>query len=574
MSVSRRKFLKGASLSSASLMLAHGRVVEAQEQPYRRFEDLYRNKWTWDRVGRSTHGTNCAGNCAFNVYVKDGVVWREEQQGGYEPSGEDVPDYGPRGCNKGLRHAKYMYGKQRILYPLKRVGERGEGKWERISWDQAAEEIADRIIDVSIEHGPDAISAGSGTQMSVKIASMASLMRFANITGVTVPEFYSGVGDLPTGVYMTTGMVYVGDTMASVYKSKCCFVWMANPAVTRIPDAHFFWEAKYNGCKVIAVSPEFTPTAMHASTWVNPKPGTDTALAMAIVHEIITNDAYEAEFVKEQTDLPLLVRTDTGEFLRETDMSLVAELAVRDNVFYLWDEETGKPVIAPATGLSDPPIGRKRRKYETLDLGDIKPALEGKWTVETRHGPVEVTTAFEILKVKAAEHAPEIASEITGVAPSVIRKIAKDFYTAKPGMIYTGYAACKWLHGDMLQRAFILMLALTGNFGKEGSGLQISNAPELPNLTAYAFAGVGPASRVISGTMWDYEQGNMKQLTADMYGEELAEEYDAHYEESIREDYFPAMLKRPAGGWVFSAAIMGPIGARQVSNGGKKRCWG
>ncbi len=96
-----------------------------------------RNKWTWDRVARGTHGTNCTGNCAFNVYVKNGIVWREEQQGEYGRSGDDTPDYGPRGCQKGLRHAKYMYGKQRVLYPMKRVGERGEGKWERISWDQA-----------------------------------------------------------------------------------------------------------------------------------------------------------------------------------------------------------------------------------------------------------------------------------------------------------------------------------------------------------------------------------------------------------------------------------------------------
>ena len=92
---------------------------------YRSWEDVARKKWTWDKVSRSTHGTNCTGQCAFNVYVKDGVVWREEQQGEYGAS-SDAPDYGPRGCQKGLSHSRYMYGKQRILYPLKRVGERGE----------------------------------------------------------------------------------------------------------------------------------------------------------------------------------------------------------------------------------------------------------------------------------------------------------------------------------------------------------------------------------------------------------------------------------------------------------------
>ena len=81
---------------------------------------------------------------------------------------------------------------------------------------------------------------------------------------------------------------------------------MSNPAATRIPDAHFFWEAKYNGTQVIAVSPEFTPTAMHSSLWLNPKPGTDAALAMSMVQVILRENLYQADYIKEQTDLPFL----------------------------------------------------------------------------------------------------------------------------------------------------------------------------------------------------------------------------------------------------------------------------
>ena len=64
-------------------------------------------------------------------------------------------------------------------------------------------------------------------------------------------------------------------------------IWFCNPAVTRIPDAHFFWEAKYNGTEVISISPDFNATAMHASKWLNPKPGSDIALAMAMIETII-----------------------------------------------------------------------------------------------------------------------------------------------------------------------------------------------------------------------------------------------------------------------------------------------
>jgi len=163
----RRQFLKGSG--GGLLALKFGAANALDDTPaYGRWEDIMRNKWTWDRVARGTHGTNCSGNCAFNVYVKNGIVWREEQQGEYGHSSPDTPDYGPRGCQKGLRHAKYMYGKQRVLYPMKRVGERGEGKWERITWDQAMNEIADKFIDYTLEFGPGSITQGAGTQAAMK----------------------------------------------------------------------------------------------------------------------------------------------------------------------------------------------------------------------------------------------------------------------------------------------------------------------------------------------------------------------------------------------------------------------
>ena len=540
----RRKFLKGSASAGLILSYAKPNQVFANES-YRTTEDLYRKKWTWDRVVRGTHGTNCSGTCAFNVYIKNGVVWREEQQGQYEMIG-DAPDPGPRGCQKGMRHHKYMYGKQRVLYPLKRVGERGEGKWERISWEQATTEIADKFLDYAIEYNPECISYGSGTQMSVKMASFAGHLRFSNITGVTVPEFFSGVGDLPTGSYMTLGQVYTGDTFASVYKSKCVMVWMSNPAVTRIPDAHYFWEAKYNGTQVISVSPDFNPTAMHSSLWLNPKPGTDSALAMAMVEVIVKEKLYQTDYIKEQTDLPLLVRTDTKEFVRREDLSLYGLLAVADNVYYMWDEVTNKIVQAPGTGRGDKPFGRDRRKYGTLALGDIQPSLEGRWIVNTLDGEVEVTTVFELLKEECKNYTPEKSSKITGVNAEVIRKTARIFANAQPGMIYAGYAACKWLHGDLLQRAMLLMLALTGSTGKEGGGLQVANAPVARGMNQFGFSDVGPALRLISATTWDYDHADMKDLNERMYGKQLADNFDKHYKKSIEEDWFPDYSK---SGW-------------------------
>ncbi len=547
----RRRFVQGSGALALGLSLkyapAGAQVPTAPAQPYGRWEDLMRQKWTWDRVVRGSRGINCTGHCAFNVYVKNGIAWREEQQGEYGRSGEDTPDYGPRGCQKGVRQAKYMYGRQRVLYPMKRIGKRGEGKWQRVSWDQAVDEIADKIIQHATESGPDSITMAMGTQMILKRAAFTALFRFCNITGIVCPETFAGVGDLPVGAYMTLGYELPGDSMAAVFKSKCCLVWVCNPAVTRIPDAHFFWEARYNGTEVITIAPEFSASAMHSSRWVNPKPGTDTALAMAMVQTIIADRKHiEWDYLREQTDLPFLVRLDTKKFLRGTDLGVAGEKA--DTTFYFWDENSGRPLAPPSTGYGQV-AGRagEVQSETTLQLGAIRPALEGRWTVSTADGQkVQVTTVFELTKdLCNREYTPEKARAITGVHPDVTRQVARAFAASGAGMIYAGYRSCKWLHGDKLHRAWLLMCALTGNTGREGGGMQTTQLGKADGILKAVFEGVGPRLKVAAISVWDYAKGDGKALNSAVYGNELAEHYDKHYRESISRGWLPDYGNKP-----------------------------
>jgi DMSO reductase family type II enzyme molybdopterin subunit len=546
----RRQFLKATGATAAALSLKYmpGTALAQAAPPaaYGRWEDLMRQKWTWDRVVRGSRGINCTGHCAFNVYVKNGIVWREEQQGEYGRSGDDTPDYGPRGCQKGLRHAKYMYGKQRVLYPMKRVGERGAGQWERISWEQAASEIGDRLIQHATESGPDSITFAMGTQMILKRGAFSALFRFANSTGIVIPETFAGVGDLPVGAYMTLGESLPGDSMAAVYKSKCCLVWMANPAATRIPDAHFFWEARYNGTEVVCISPEFSPTAIHSSKWLNPKPGTDTALALAMVQTIIADRLIEWDYIREQTDLPFVVRTDTGKFLRATDFGETGPEA--GHGFYFWDELTKQPVKAPATGFGAEGAGAPGAAAPTasLRLDGIRPALEGRFKVRTKAGRVEVTTVFELTRALVnREYTPEQAQAITGVHADNIRTIARSFAKSGAGMIYAGYRSCKWLHGDKLHRAWLLMCALTGNTGREGGGMQTTQLAKSDGFAKFVFAGLGPRVKVAAISVWDYARGDGKALNAQVYGGEMAEKLDRYYRQSINNGWLPDYSRVP-----------------------------
>ncbi|MEK7248733.1 MAG: molybdopterin-dependent oxidoreductase, partial [Chloroflexota bacterium] len=176
--LSRRDFLKGAGGLAVGLSLTRlgfrfvysGGPGSAEEEVFRYYaysgwEDLYRKKWTWDKVTWGTHLVDCyPGGCSFHVYTKDGIVWREEQAAVYPQIEEGVPDMNPRGCQKGACFSRVMYGAERLKYPLKRAGERGEGKWQRLSWDQALTEVADAMLDAVEESGPETIiyEFGSG----------------------------------------------------------------------------------------------------------------------------------------------------------------------------------------------------------------------------------------------------------------------------------------------------------------------------------------------------------------------------------------------------------------------------
>ena len=120
--------------------------------------ERYREKWSWDKIAWASHCINCyPGNCQYRVYLKDGVVVREEQAGTYTTIEAGVPDMNPMGCQKGNAWSRMLHSPERVLYPLKRAGERGEGNWDRVSWDEALSEIADATLDAIQESGPESV---------------------------------------------------------------------------------------------------------------------------------------------------------------------------------------------------------------------------------------------------------------------------------------------------------------------------------------------------------------------------------------------------------------------------------
>ncbi len=421
---------------------------------YMGFEDIYRKKWTWDSIAKSTHFVNCwyQRNCSWNVYVKAGIVWREEQSATYAQIDAKIPDFNPRGCQKGACYSQRMYDAGRLTHPLKRAGKRGEGKWKRVSWDEALNEIADKVIDVITTDGPGAITWDPGTAQAGGGASTAAY-RMGFILDTPLLDVNTEVGDHHPGAQTTLGKISFSGSMDDMFYSDLVLIWGGNPVYTQIPNAHFINEARYNGARIVTIAPDYNASSIHADLWVGLNSGSDAALALSMAQVIIEEGLQQNSFIKEQTDLPLLVRTDDQHYLRQSDI----EKDGSDDVFYVFDETTRQ--ILPAPG-------------KTLNLATLAPALEGSFSVMTLKGAVTVTTVFAKLRKQLnAEYRPEQTVAKTGVQPATVRLLARQIARAKAALCVTQSTFSKYYHGMEMERCQILVLTLCGQIGKKGSGI-------------------------------------------------------------------------------------------------------
>jgi DMSO reductase family type II enzyme molybdopterin subunit len=462
--IDRRTFLKGSGalvLSMSQLSWSLGKASVSFADPllgddvvYKGFEELYREKWSWDKIAKSTHFVNCwyQRNCSWNVYVKNGIVWREEQSGTYEQVDPGIPDFNPRGCQKGACYSQRMYDAGRLTHPLKRVGERGEGKWKRISWDEALTEIADTYIDVVTTDGPGAITWDPGTANAGGGASLAT-HRLGHVLNTPLIEVNTDVGDHHPGAQATVGKISFSGSMDDLFYSDLILIWGANPVYTQIPNAHFLNEARYNGAKIVTIAPDYNASSVHADTWIGVNPGSDAALGLSLAQVILEEGLHQESFIREQTDLPLLVRSDNQLFLRESDLREGGS----EEIFYVFDESSQQ--IQPMSNT-------------TLALEGLTPALEGEFTVETLGGKVAVSPVFAMLRKQVnSEYRPEQTAATTGVHPDDVRKLARQIGKARAAVCVTQSSFSKYYHAIEMERCQILVLTLCGQIGKKGSGI-------------------------------------------------------------------------------------------------------
>lgn len=413
-------------------------------------EDRYRALWRWDETRFGTHCLNCMGTCPYRVFVRDGHVVFEEPAGNLDPVRADLPDMNPLGCQKGAAWSQQLYSGDRLTKPLKRVGERGSGKWEEIDWDQALNVIAEAILDAIEEEGPESIVFEETVEGG--LAAWAAYLRFASLIGAVTLDANGLINDLPIGQYMTFGKFACASTVDDTFDSEMVVVWHSNPAYTWIPYFHFIPEARYRGATVVTIAPDYSPSAPFGDVFVPIRPGTDAALMLSACKVVCDERLIDEEMVLSQTDLPLLVRLDTRRFLSGPEV----EPDARPDQFY-WALEDG---------------GVARATRGTLQIGERRPLLRFEGEVSLADGTtVQVASVFSLLERRLARYSPEDVAGICGVNPHVIRWLARQF-AAKRTKVLEGFNAAKYYHGDLMERSMCLLLALTGNWGKPGTGIQ------------------------------------------------------------------------------------------------------
>ena len=413
----------------------------------RMWEEGYRQRWQHDKIVRSTHGVNCTGSCSWKIYVKSGVVTWETQQTDYPRTRPGMPNHEPRGCSRGASYSWYLYSASRIKYPLIRgrlvkawrearktfapveawaaiVGDpeatnsyksvRGRGGFVRATWDEACEIIAAANIHTIKTWGPDRV-VGFSPIPAMSMVSYASGARYLSLIGGTLLSFYDWYCDLPPSSPQTWGEQTDVPESADWYNSAYIIAWGSNVPQTRTPDAHFFVEARYNGTKVVAVTPDYAEVAKLSDLWLHPKQGTDAALAMAMGHVILREFfldrqvPYFQDYCRRYTDMPMLVRLRRDgdrwvpdRYLRQSDLPNAPKS----------DRAAWKTVaVAEDSGALVVPQGAIGYRWPQ----DGEPA--GRWNLEAKDGETGADTHLALSLIDRRDDVAVVAFPYFGGKP-------------------------------------------------------------------------------------------------------------------------------------------------------------
>ena len=359
---------------------------------------------------------NCGSRCQLRVFSKNGRVIRIETDASGDASASTI-DGGCtqiRACQRGRSMRQRIYAPERLKFPMKRVGRRGEGRFERISWEQALDEIAARLKDTIDRHTNESVMIMHGSGNQALVNSSAATYRFFNMIGGSLAWYsdYSTACIQNAWPYLYGRFDYggvrskaagQGSYFSQVKNAKLYVTFGNNPAVTRASGGGQSWEffsaARRNGTRMVFIDPIYSDTmAGRNAEWIPIRPGTDAALCEAIAYVLITENLVDKAFI--------------------------------DRYTIGYDEDSLPASAKPGSSY----------RSHILGLGPDK-------TPKT----------------------PERAAGITNVPAERIVRLARDMAAAKPCFISQGWAPQRRMNGETQSTSIAMLPILLGQIGLPGT---------------------------------------------------------------------------------------------------------
>lgn len=393
--LNRRNFLKWSAVFGGGILASGGLISCLRELGLDETATLEEITERIIRVGCPAH--NCGGRCLLKTFVKDGIITRIETD---DRPTDDVSDPQLRACIRGRAYRRRQYHPDRLKYPMKRTGKRGEGKFTRISWDEALDILSSQLKRVKEKYGNSAIYLPYGTGSYNQINGRQTADRLLNLFGGSLGYYnsysWACISQATPYVY---GTGVSGNQRQDWLNSKYIIMWGWNPAEMRdgTNSEFFIKKARENGAKVICIDPRMSMSAVSlADEWIPIRPGTDVALMSAMAHVIISKNLHDDDFIR---------RCCVGFDKSQMPKGLENEESYYDYIFGTHD------------GIAKTPA----------------------W-----------------------------AESITAIPASTIERIATDYGSIKPAMLYQGYGMQRRAYGEQPIIGGCVLAAITGNVGIPG----------------------------------------------------------------------------------------------------------
>ncbi len=242
---------------------------------------------------------NCGGRCMLIAHVQDGVITRLSSD---DREYDEIDDPRLLACARGKAYRRRLYHPDRLKYPMKRVGERGEGRFERISWDEALDMAAENITRIREEYGNGALYVPYGTGSYQEMNGSFLGARLFNMIGGSLSYYnnysWAAIERATPTVY---GTRLTGNQRQDWMNSRYFILWGWNPSemIDGTNSAYMIKKARENGAKIVVIDPRKTLTAVSlADDYISIRPGTDTAMMTAMAYVMITEDLYDKDFVE------------------------------------------------------------------------------------------------------------------------------------------------------------------------------------------------------------------------------------------------------------------------------------